>query len=175
MLWGVGSLLRDPFLTGNAMNLWWLVSIVAAPPLEPSRVAGAIAVCATIGWAFVRMRRAADVAWVAAGAALAVHAYAVLAVSVHENHLFAAVPPLVVAASARPRFRDVVAVVSAISFLNLALMSGAEAIAASPLVTPVAAVTAVANCAALAWHAWVFDRESRAIASIAADRRAAPA
>ena len=175
MLWSVGSLLRDPFLTGNALNLWWLAGFVAAPPLEPSRVAGAVATCATIAWAFTRMRRAADPAWLSAGAALAVHAYAVLAVSVHENHLFAAVPPLVLAATGRPRFRDICAAVSAISFLNLGLTSGVEAFAASPLLMPVSVLTAVSNCAALAWHAVVFDRESRAIAASAADRTAAPA
>jgi hypothetical protein len=162
MSWAVGSPLRDPLLTGNATNLWWLVGALATPPLEPSRVAGAVAACATIAWAFTRMRRAADAAWLAAGAALAVHAYAVLAVSVHENYLFAAVPPLVLAAAGRPRFRDICAAVSAISFLNLGLTSGADAFAASPLLAPITALTAVSNCAALAWHAVVFDRESRA-------------
>lgn len=160
MLWGVGSLLRDPFLTGNALNLWWLAGALFAPPIDVSRAAGAVATVAAIAWAWTRMRRATDAGWLSAGAAFAVHAYAVLAVSVHENHLFAAVPPLVLAAAARPRFRGVLAAVSSVSGLNLLMTSGASAMIAPRALAVAGAVVAVANCAALVWHATVLHAES---------------
>ena len=164
MAWGVGSVLRDPFLTGNAANVWWLAAALAAPHIELWRIVGGAATLAAMGWAFARMRSAPDASFLAAGAALAVHAYAVLAVSVHENHLFGAVPPLVLASAGRPRFRGVLLLVSSVCAVNLVLTAGLDALAAPALQMTAGALTACANCLGLAWHAAVFDAESRAAA-----------
>ena len=105
MLWSLASPLRDPFLSGNAANVWWLIGN-AAPhaPVDLCRIAGAAAVIAVIAWTIVRARLPADVWLCAAAAALSFHAYHVLAVSAHEPHLFPAVPLLALAAAGRPRF-----------------------------------------------------------------------
>ena len=63
--------------------------------------------------------------WLLAGvAAFCVHAYATLSAQVHENHLFAAVPLLVLAAAGRRAFLPIAIGVSAIVALNLNLFYG---------------------------------------------------
>jgi hypothetical protein len=170
MSWSVAAPLRDPFLTGNATNLWWLLGQPFGAPLDLLRVAGAVATLGAIGWAIARLPRSPDVALLAAAAGFSIHAYAVLAVSVHENHLYGAVPPLVAAAAVRPGFRGVLTAVSAVVFLNVGLFYGFE-LEPGPALTAGVTLLACGNCAALVWHARVLGRES----SIAADRTEAPA
>ena len=57
-------------------------------------------------------------------AAFLVHAYATLSAQVHENHLFAAVPLLVLASAGRRAFRPICVGVSAVVALNLNLFYG---------------------------------------------------
>jgi hypothetical protein len=115
--------------------------------------------------------------WLLAGvAAFSVHAYATLSAQVHENHLFAAVPLLVLAAAGRAAFRPIAVGVSAIVALNLNLLYGfGDGIGfALPRAITVIDVTiwlALANCFWLLWHARVLAREC----STAAARRQIPA
>ena len=99
--------------------------------------------------------------------AFLMHAYATLASQVHENHLYAAIPLLVLVAAQKPRYRPVMWVVSAIFFLNLNLFYGISEYAyrgqylipRNITVIDLTVLVSIANCAALAWHAVVFRRE----------------
>jgi hypothetical protein len=197
LLISLRSLARHDMLSGNACNLWWIVGYVlrayysmsdmgawaafTAPTriLAISRVVeigypnprpiGAALALAAMGWALWTARRARDPwLWSALGAFL-VHAYATLAAQVHENHLFAGVPLLAIAAAGRRRFVPVFAAVSAIVALNLNLFYGISermGAARSPYAIPrtltivdLTVLLALANCAALVWHARVLRTE----------------
>jgi hypothetical protein len=119
MAWSVGSLLRDPFLSASGASVWAMAGNVAAGrALDALRIAGARR-RAAIAWAALHVRRARDLWLLSAFGAFSVHAYATLAVSVHENHLFAAVPLLALASAGRARFIGVFVAASAIVTLNL--------------------------------------------------------
>jgi hypothetical protein len=148
---GVGSLLRHDMLSADAANLWWIVtwllrasyavhdygawnswtmtvpilgiSRVVALGYPNPRVIAPILAGSVIVWAFWHARRATPGVMLGA-AALAVHAYFVLAVQVHENHLYLALPLMAGAAAALPQLRAPFALVSAVSLLNLILFEG---------------------------------------------------
>ncbi len=115
--------------------------------------------------------------WLVAGvAAFSFHAYATLSAQVHENHLFGAVPLLVVAAAGRRAFRPMLALVSAIAALNLNLFYGfgdgiGYALPRGLTIVDATVVLAVINCAALSWHAVILHRQC----STAAARPPSPA
>jgi len=161
MVWGVGSLLRDPFLSGAAANAWWLAPPLAAhASLDVLRIAGAAMTVLAIGWAIRRTGRTPDACALAALAGFSIHAYAVLAVSVHENHLAGALPFLALASAAERRFAPVLATVSAIAALNMNVFYGlgiGVGWAFPRTIGPVDVMIAlaVANVAAFAWHAAV--------------------
>jgi hypothetical protein len=97
-------------------------------------------------------------------AAFTVHAYSVLALQVHENHLFLALPLLAIVATMRTPYRRVLVAVSAISALNLNLFYGlgdgvGYAIPRSVTGIDATVVLAILNCVALVWHAAIFRRE----------------
>ena len=98
--------------------------------------------------------------------AFSVHAYAAVGPQVHENHLFAALPLLVLAAAARPRFVPILAGVSFVLASSMAfyMFSGEEAtIRLFPrTLTFIDAtlVIAAVNCALLVWHAAVLREET---------------
>jgi len=188
----IGRLGQHDLLSGNACNLWWIVGYVLrayysmhdlgawAAFTVPTRIlaisrvvelgypnpraiglalSGAAAV-----WAIWTARRASDVWTVAALAAFVVHAYATLAAQVHENHLFAAVPLLGLAAAGRARLVPVFATVSAIFTLNLNLFYGISedtgfALRRTLTVVDATVLLALINCAVLVWHAAAFSRE----------------
>ena len=152
MAWSLAAPLRDPFLSGDAPNFWWLIGLVSPPvPLDLYRAGGAAATIAAIAWAIAKVPRPAP-AWApAAAAAFTVHAYSVLAVSVHEAHLFLAVPLLALAAAGRGAFRGPFLLVSAIVTLTVPRVAGPV-----PMT-----LLSIANCGALVWHAQVYRRECR--------------
>ena len=145
------SSLRHDMLSGQAANLWWIVtwvlrasyataemgawaawtmtirilaiSRVIALGYPNPRVIGALAAGSLYLWAFWRARRASPAAAVAAGA-LAVHAYFTLEVQVHENHLHLALPLMAAAAAHLPRLRGPFYLVSGVVALNLWLFYG---------------------------------------------------
>jgi hypothetical protein len=96
-----------------------------------------------------------------------------LSAQVHENHLWGAVPLLVLAAAGRPAFRSILFLVSAIVALNLNLFYGFGAGYALPrtlTVIDATVVLAAINCAALWRHALVLKRQC----STAAEYRQSP-
>jgi hypothetical protein len=130
------------------------------------RPVGALLVVASIGWAMWKARARRDVWFAAALGAFAVHAYAVLSAQVHENHLYAAVPMLVLASAGRRAFAPVSIAVSAIFALNLDLFYGigedvGYAIPRQITAIDLSVVLAVANCAALLWFARILAREAQ--------------
>ena len=113
---------------------------------------------------------APDLWLLAAVGAFVVHAYATLSAQVHENHLFAAVPLLVLASAGRRAFRPVCVGVSAVVALNLNLFYGfgdgvGYAVPRGLTVIDVTVIVAIVNCSLLWWHATVLKTEcSRATA-----------
>ena len=144
---------RRNILSGNAANVWWIVTyvlrawyqvprvgfvaaylapvrrILALTTLEEiglpnPRPAGMLAIAATTGWALWRLRHARDLAVHALGAAFVVHAFFVLGVGVHEHHMMLAIPLLALAAALRPSLRPLFYVISAIVALNMNVFYG---------------------------------------------------
>jgi len=189
---GVSSLLRHDMLSAYAANFWWIVTYVmraiyavgdmgiwAAWTMRlrilgmstlvglgypnPRPLATA-AVIIAIGWTLWRVRQSRDVSLVAAAGALIVHAYFVLGIAVHENHLYFALPLLALAAAARPRLRPIHIAISTVVALNLFLFFGlGRGIPLPPrnfTIIDATAILAVANCALFVWHVRVYSRES---------------
>lgn len=194
-VWSMSRFAHHDMLSGNGCNLWWIVAYVLRvvyavpdmgvwaavtmhiPGLAISRVVelgypnprliGTALTLAAAAWALWTARRSrSPYLWPAVGAFL-IHAYAILAAQVHENHLYAAVPLLVIVASGRSHYRPFLWALSAIYALNLNLFYGishfphAERLMIPRSITVIDAtvVLAVANCVALAWHAGLLKRE----------------
>ena len=115
------------------------------------------------GWALWTARHARDLALVSALGAFQVHAYMTLSAQVHENHLFSAIPLLVLAATTRRRLAPVLVTVSGIFVTNLYLFYGlgGDGPAFPRTATWIDATLLVAglNCAACVWHAVAFRNE----------------
>lgn len=191
---GVASLLRHDMLSAYAANIWWVVTYflrasyavadmgVWAAWTMPMRILGistivklgypdprpfaTTALVAAACWALWRGRHARDLALACALGAFIVHAYFVLGVAVHENHLYLAVPLLAFAGCVRPRLRRVHFAVSAVIALNLFLFFGfGRALPLPPRTFTIIDATvllALANCLLFTWHARNFSRECRA-------------
>lgn len=197
------SLTRHDMLSANAPNLWWIVGyllrarysmdlgawtaftmptkiLAISRTIEigyPNpRIIGAVLTLSALAWCVWTARDVRDRFLIAGAGAFIVHAYATLAAQVHENHLFAAVPLLIVAAAVRPKLRPVMWTLSVIFGLNLNLFYGVSeyiegwAVPRTLTIIDLSVVLAIMNCAALVWHAVVF----RAECSTAASRRPAP-
>jgi hypothetical protein len=151
---------------------------------DPRTIGIALTIAAT-AWALwvtlqsaIRTPRSAmtiDVWLLAAVAAFCVHGYAVLSAQVHENHLFAALPLLILAAAGRRAFWPIAIGVSAIVALNLNLFYGfgdgiGFALPRAITVVDLTVILAILNCFLLSWHARVLSREC----STAAAPRPAP-
>jgi len=194
MLQALGRLAHHDSLSAQACNLWWLVgyllrirysahdvglwpAIVAPARIlgiprvvelgypDPKIIGAALTIAALL-WALWTARRARDVWNVAGAGAFIAHAYATLSAQVHENHLFAVVPLLAIAAVGRAGFRPILAVMSAVVALNLNLFYGFGddrfALPRAVTIVDATVVLAVVNCAALWWHARVLRRECSA-------------
>jgi hypothetical protein len=188
----ISRLGHHDMLSGNTCNVWWIAgyvlrayysmhdmgtwAAVTAPTkiLAISRVTelgypnprtiGLVLVALAFAWAIWTARAARDLWLASALAAFLVHAYATLAAQVHENHLFAAVPLLGVAAAGRPRFTAVFAALSAIFALNLNLFYGVSedigySLPRTITIIDLSVLLAFVNCGALVWHARVFRSE----------------
>jgi hypothetical protein len=152
------------------------------------RTIGIVLTIAAIAWALWTARGSAirsatrnprsamDVWLLAAVGGFSVHAYATLSAQVHENHLFAAVPLLVLAAAGRRAFRPIAVGVSAVVALNLNLFYGfgdgiGYALPRGLTIFDLTLIVAIVNCFLFSWHARVLRSEC----STAAARRPAPA
>jgi hypothetical protein len=115
--------------------------------------------------------------WLLAGlGAFLVHAYATLSAQVHENHLFAAVPLLVLASAGRRAFWPICLGVSAVVALNLNLIYGfgdgiGFALPRAITIVDLTVIVALVNCSLFVWHAAVLKSQC----STAAARRPQPA
>jgi hypothetical protein len=192
---------QHDMLSGNTCNLWWIVGYLLrvrysfhgmglwpaitmrTPILGISRVIelgypnprliGVALTIAAMMWALWTARRARGLFMMSALAAFLVHAYATLSAQVHENHLFAAVPFMTIAAAERPGYRRLLWAISAIFALNLNLFYGISefeyrdrfAVPRSLTLIDLTVLLAVANCAALGWHAAVLKRQCEATPS----------
>jgi hypothetical protein len=83
---------------------------------------------------------------------------------VHENHLFAAVPLLVLASAGRRAFLPIGVAVSLIVALNLNLFYGfgdgiGYALPRGLMVIDLTVIVALVNCFVLLWHAAVLKRQ----------------
>jgi hypothetical protein len=184
----LASLARHDMLSGNAANVWWVVTYVTrayydipdygvlgayARPVDRilaistwtdvlgflnPRPLGTALVAVALAWTVWRVRRARHPAVWALAMAFTVHAYFLLATQVHENHQVAALPFLAIAAALWPDARRLFYAVSAIVLLNLNLFYGfgegvGFAIPRGVLPPDASVWLALANTAALAWHA----------------------
>ena len=195
MVHGVSSQATEIFVSMDGYNFWWTAGHglwvahawqrgldawavfmapveripfvrAAAHGLPFLRVAGTMLALAGISWGVYIGRRARDLSMLAAVGAFSVHAYAVLGAQVHENHLFAAVPLLVVAAATRRRFVPILAGVSAFLALSMIFyMFGAEesqhVLSRSLTLLDTTLLLAVFNCGLFVWHASVLRSEAR--------------
>lgn len=188
---GVGSLFRHDMLSAEAANAWWIVTwlmrasyavhdfgawaswtmrvrilgdsrVVALGYPNPRPIAAVLA-GSVIVWAFWRARRGALPILLAAGA-LAAHAYFVLAIQVHENHLYLALPLGAGAAAALPRLRAPYLLVSGIFALNLFLFQGIGRDMPVPprnvTLVDTTVLLAFVNVTALVWHMRRFSQEA---------------
>jgi hypothetical protein len=201
----MSRLTHHDMLSANACNLWWIVGYVVrawysmhdmgtwaaftapAQILGISRmieigypnplVIGTTLALAAMCWSlWIGFHAEMDVWLAAALGAFSFHAYATLSAQVHENHLFGAVPLLVLAAAGRPAFRPICALVSVIVALNLNLFYGfgsgvGYALPRMLTVIDLTVIVSAVNCAALLWHARVLRRQC----STAAAPRLSPA
>ena len=107
-------------------------------------------------WAFWRAR-AGSLAVVLASGALAMHAYTLLSVQVHENHFYLALPLMAAAVPLLPRLRGPYALASAVCFLNMWLFQGLGQDLRPPprtfVVVDSTVLLAFVNVAAFGWHA----------------------
>jgi hypothetical protein len=202
LLLAMSRLAHHDMLSGNAANLWWIVTYVLrvvyairdlgvwgsitltnrilaiSRVLElgyPNpRIIGTAMTIAAAAWALWTARRVRGSIMLCAVGAFLMHAYATLAAQVHENHIYVAVPLLVIVAAARPAYRPLMWVVSAIFFLNLNLFYGISEygwrgqyiIPRHITVIDLTVVVSVVNCAALAWHSVLLRRECSATSEV---------
>jgi len=148
----VGRLATHDMLSGQAANIWWIVtwylrvvdvwtdwgarraltqvigilgiSRAEALGYPNARVVGLLLVAIAIAWGCWQMRRLTRLAEAAALGAWCAYAYAMLAAQVHENHWYPAVPLLILAAAVDRRYRGVLAAVTIVAALNLYLFYG---------------------------------------------------
>jgi len=144
------------------------------------RLVGTALTLGAAAWAlwtvFRSGRRAGDLALAAGLAAFLIHAYATLSAQVHENHMFAAVPLAVLAASGERRFKWIAAGISAVVALNVNLFYGfgygvGYALPRGITIVDASVVLAVMNCVLL----WRHARALRLACSTAAVPRQSPA
>lgn len=198
---GVGSLLRHDMLSADAANVWWIVTyglraIYAVADLGTwgawtmrvrilgitqivklgypnPRVFASATVLAVALWALWTVRRHSRAPLLLACGALIMHAYFVLGVQVHENHLYLALPMLGAAAAVRPSLRPVFLAVSAVFALNLFLFFGIGRGFPLPprnlTVVDATVLLSFANVGVLVWHARRFSAEAHAALEQAAD------
>ena len=148
----VGRVATHDMLSGEAANVWWIftwflrvvdarddwgwsraltqeVRILGITNAEAlgypnARAVGIVLTAVAIGWACWRMRRLTRFSQAAALSAWCGYAYAMLFAQVHENHWYAVVPFLGLAAAADRRYRAAFVGITAVAALNLYLFYG---------------------------------------------------
>jgi hypothetical protein len=130
------------------------------------RTIGIVLTVAAAAWALWSVYQSASPdLWLLAGlAAFLVHGYATLSAQVHENHLFAAVPLLVLAAAGRRAFVPVAIGLSVVVSLNLNLFYGfgegvGYALPRAMTIVDATVLVALLNCFLFSWHAAVLKQQ----------------
>jgi len=152
-LQAMGSFSRHDMLSGQAANVWWIVTYVMraiyevpeigvagaflAPVLRPlgittivglgypnPRLAASLAVLVAAAWGLWTGRHVRDLPRLSLVGAWVLYAYFMLSVQVHENHFFMVLPLLALAAAALPEWRVLFWVLSVSFALNLNLFYG---------------------------------------------------
>ena len=152
-LQAMGSFSRHDMLSGQAANVWWIVTYVLraiyqvpetgiagaflAPVLRPlgittivglgypnPRLAAALVVLVAAAWGLWTGRKVRDLPRICLVGAWVCYAYFMLSVQVHENHFFMILPLLALAAAALPEWRVLFWVLSVSFALNLNLFYG---------------------------------------------------
>lgn len=186
LIQGAGRAFHHDMLSAEAVNVWWVVTwYLRSAWTEPVRILG-ISRAVALGypnprligtalgggmmlWAFWRARRAPLPVLLASGAC-AMHAYTVLSVQVHENHLYLALPLMAAAGSVLPRMRGPYVLASVVCFLNLFLFQGLGKDFLLPprmfTIVDATVLLSFVNIGALAWHV-------RRFASVARDAQGA--
>jgi len=153
MMQALGSLGRHDMLSGQAANVWWIVTYVMraiyaipemglvdaflSPVARPlgittivqlgypnPRPAATVVTLAAMAWGLWMGRKVRDLPRIALLGAWVAYAYFMLSVQVHENHFFMVVPLLALAAAALPEWRRLFWVLSGSFALNLNLFYG---------------------------------------------------
>jgi GPI transamidase subunit PIG-U len=178
LIQGAGRAFHHDMLSAEAVNVWWIatwilrrswttdvrilgISRAVALGYPNPRLIGTALAVAVMLWAFWRARRARLPVVLAAGA-LAIHAYTLLSVQVHENHFYLALPLIAAAGAVLPAVRAPYMLASAICLLNLFLFQGFGHDFDPPprLITVVDATVLLSfvNIGAFVWHARRFAR-----------------
>lgn len=191
MVQGAGRAFHHDMLSAENANIWWLATWLLragygvhdlgawAAFTMPVRILGisramelgypnartigtALALAAML-WAFWLARRGSLPVMLASGA-FATHAYTLLSVQVHENHLYLALPLMAAAGAPLTRLRGPYALVSAVCLLNLFLFQGlGQDIGVPPrnfTVVDATVILALINIGAILWHARRFSEEA---------------
>lgn len=150
MLQALARLAAHNMVSGNMLNVWWIVTwivrVQAATDMDlwsaltmkvrilkisdftrlyPNpKPLGTLLVVAAVGWGLWRARRSASLAGASLLAAWCVFAYAMLGIQVHENHVYLAVPFVVIAAGLDRSLRPLCWTVSTLVALNMYLFYG---------------------------------------------------
>ena len=170
---GAGRAFHHDMLSAEGLNLWWIVTWYLrsswTTPVQILGISRAIAIGypnprligTALGggmmlWAFWRARRGPLPLLLASGAC-AMHAYTVLSVQVHENHLYLALPLMAAAGAVLPRLRAPYALASAICLLNMFFFQGLGKDFPLPprmfTIVDVTVLLSFVNVGALLWHA----------------------
>jgi hypothetical protein len=199
------GLISEGTFSAQGANVWWIVSYLVAvaqrrsagdpaPWLARARIlaitdalgaktellvvaAAWTAVLLVVGWAVWRVRARRSLPAAAAVSALSVHAYFLLAVQVHENHLFLALPLLALVGAFDRRYLGVLVAVSAFAALNLNLFYGLTGSGGYALPRELAGIDttvllAAAGLVVFAGHVRVFARRPGASSEPDRDTRA---
>jgi hypothetical protein len=151
MLQAVGRLAAHDMVSGQGMNVWWIVTWIVRSLdsldlgwqrafTEPVRILGitrfmevgypnpkpigSVLVCAIIGWGLWRSRKGLAAGLAALVGAWCVYVYAMFSAQVHENHFYLAVPLLAVAAGLDTGLRRLFWAISALTAFNMYIFYG---------------------------------------------------
>ena len=194
-LWiSLSSNFSEDMLSGDALNLWWLVSaagfvwtfggtslarpfgaptismFVARVGVDP-QIWATLAVAGAALWLFWRTKGRANLASAAALGALVIQIYFVCGIAVHENHLVYALPLMGIAALSDRHYRRLYAATSALVVFNLLVMEGLgedlPRLSRTGLFLPLTVVGALASVFLLARHLQIFRAAAPATAATA--------
>jgi hypothetical protein len=191
MVQGAGRAFHHDMLSAENANVWWIATwllragygvhdlgwwtaftmpvrilgISRAMELgyPNARLIGTAVGGAVMLWAFWLARRG-SLRIVLASGALAMHAYTLLSVQVHENHFYLALPLMAAAGATLPRLRGPYALGSAVCLFNMLLFQGLGKDVGIPrrdlAIVDATVLLAFVNIGAFVWHARRFTQEA---------------